>query len=79
MELAPHRLRLLDARQMASGMAVERAEIGGKEQEETAMFTSLFHAPRSSDEEQLRARYLTLVLAATGAVLVLAIAASIGV
>ncbi len=44
--------------------------------EETPMFTSLFHAPHSSDEEQLRVKYLTLVLGAVGAVLVLAIAAS---
>ena len=43
------------------------------------MLTSLFHAPRSSDEEQLRMRFLVLVIAASGAVLVLAIAASIGV
>ncbi len=47
------------------------------EQEETAMFNTVLHTPRSTDDGQLRLTYLALMLAAIGAFLVVAIVASV--
>lgn len=40
---------------------------------------TMFHPPRSSDEDQLRIRYLALTTVAAGVILALAIAVGFGV
>ena len=63
---------------LTSGSAVKQAKIEQtKRQEETAMPT-VFHTRRSSDEDQLRMRYLALTIAAAGVILALAIVVSVG-